>query len=122
MDIIFAVLLIILLGFPALIIWQLKPKLSATLLFQEIESILFLVGVLSIHGITLLGIFFFAWKYPNQGAKNPILTEELLHTIIMGSFSLLSLIGGFLFGKMKGKSDAQEAMTRENKSSSNVNE
>ena len=81
---------------------------------REVESLIFLFGILLIHIVTLVAIFVFAFHGPNESpdehTARRVLTPELLHTLIMGSFSLLNLVGGFLFGKMKGEADARISM------------
>ena len=78
---------------------------------RKVESFIFLCGILVIHTGTLIAIFVFAFfgphKSPDEQTARRVLTPELLHTLIMGSFSLLNLVGGFLFGKMKGETDAR---------------
>lgn len=82
--------------------------------FREWESLVFIIGVFLIHGGTLLAIFILAYKWHEIEHKNPLLTPELIHTIIIGSFTLLNLIGGFFFGKMTGEATARQAMKNEN--------
>ncbi len=81
---------------------------------REWESLIFLIGVSLFHFIVLVAIFVLAFLWHGQENKNSLLTPELIHTIIIGSFSLLNLIGGFLFGKMKGEADARQEMRNEN--------
>ena len=81
---------------------------------RKVESFIFLCGILLIHIGTLIAIFVFAFhgthKSPDEQTARRVLTPELLHTLIMGSFSLLNLVGGFLFGKMKGETDARASL------------
>ena len=87
---------------------------------RELESLIFLLGIFLIHIGTLVAIFAFAFHGPNENpdehTARRVLTPELLHTLIMGSFSLLNLVGGFLFGKMRGEADARISMGDQGKS------
>ena len=82
--------------------------------FREWESLIFMIGIFVIHGGTLIAIFFLAYLWHEKENENPLLTPELIHTIIIGSFTLLNLIGGFFFGRMTGEANARRAMKNEN--------
>ena len=82
--------------------------------FREWESLTFMIGMLIIHGGTLIFIFLLAKEWHGQDNENSLLTPELIHTIITGSFTLLNLMGGFFFGRMTGEANARRAMTIEN--------
>ena len=77
---------------------------------KEFDSTFYLVGAFGCHTLTIVGIFAMAIFWHGNKQENVFMTPELTHSIIIGSFSILNLMGGFLFGKKSGELEAIKKM------------
>ena len=72
---------------------------------KEFDTSFFMFGAFFILTIVLLAIFVLAYIFMNKDktVTSTILTSEVLHLVLMGSFGLVQTVAAFLFGKKLGE-------------------
>ena len=72
---------------------------------KEFDTTIFQTLAWMTHIGIIVAIFVFAFLMANELKPGGIITSELLHVMLMGSFGMLTAISGFLFGKKMGETN-----------------
>ena len=72
---------------------------------KEFDTSFFMLGAFFILTIVLLAVFVLAFIFMDKDktVTSTILTSEVLHLVLMGSFGLVQTVAAFLFGKKLGE-------------------
>ena len=81
---------------------------------KEFDGTVYLFAAFFCHVMTLICIFAVAIYLHDKDIKTSILTPELVHVMLIGSFGILNLMGGFLFGKEAGKAEMRKELDNTN--------
>ena len=81
---------------------------------KEFDGTAYLFAAFFCHLLTLICIFAVAIYLHDKKIETAILTPELVHVMLIGSFGILNLMGGFLFGKAAGKEELRKELDHGN--------